>query len=128
MLSRAAIPSGWGTRTSTGWGHDYESGRGPCRYSPGEGWLAPGSTSGTIRGMTSVICDDEDFAQLIGEGGLYDYELGERYIVAPAPSSDHGELRNEAQVALKRFFDRVSGPINLGVLGEPGLWRASQRR
>jgi hypothetical protein len=33
--------------------------------------------------MRSVICDDEDFEQLIGEGRLYDYELGERYIVVP---------------------------------------------
>ena len=70
--------------------------------------------------MRSVICDDEDFAHLVGEGGLYDYEPGERYIVTSAPSSDHGELQNEAQVALRRFFGRVSGPINLGVFGEPG--------
>ena len=70
--------------------------------------------------MRSVICDDEDFVRLIGAGGLYDYELGERYIVAPAPNSEHGELQNEAQVALRQFFGRVSGPTNLGVLGEPG--------
>ena len=83
-------------------------------------WNGAATPAGSIGRMRSVILDDGDFAQLIGDGGLYDYELGERYVVAPAPSSDHGELQNEAQVALTQFFGRVSGPINLGVLGEPG--------
>jgi hypothetical protein len=77
---------------------------------------------GTLPGVRSVICDDEAFARLVGEGELYDYELGERYIVAPSPGGDHavvqGKIIATLTVALPHLL--VAGPTNLGVLAEPG--------
>lgn len=72
--------------------------------------------------MRSVICDDETFARLIGEGGLYDYELGERYVVAPAAGGAQAILQAEIIAALRGALEggRVAGPTNLGMLGEPG--------
>lgn len=76
--------------------------------------------SGTLVCMRSVLCDDATFAQLIGDGGLYDYELGERYIVAPGQAGPHGFTQVAVAAVLVRHFAKVSGPTNLGVLGEPG--------
>ncbi|MFN0025858.1 MAG: hypothetical protein ACKV2O_01560 [Acidimicrobiales bacterium] len=72
--------------------------------------------------MRSVICDDETFARLIGDGGLYDYELGERYIVAPSPTPNHGGLNGRLIMAMALAAPEllVSGSTNLGRLGEPG--------
>ncbi|MFN0026190.1 MAG: Uma2 family endonuclease [Acidimicrobiales bacterium] len=72
--------------------------------------------------MRSVSCDDETFARLIGEGELYDYELGERYVVAPAAGGSHAFLQAEIIGVLRGALNggRVAGPTNLGVLGEPG--------
>lgn len=70
--------------------------------------------------MRTVLCDDAAFAQLIGEGGVYDYELGERYIVAPGPAGPHGVTQIAVAAALLHHFGTVSGPTNVGVLGEPG--------
>lgn len=70
--------------------------------------------------MRSVLCDERVFADLIGEGGPYDYELGERYIVAPAASFDHGKKQVIISHVLLNHFVEVSATANLGVLGEPG--------
>lgn len=70
--------------------------------------------------MRSVLCDDKTFARLIGDGDLYDYELGERYVVTPAASFDHGTTQAALLIALARHFVKVSGPTNLGLLGEQG--------
>ncbi|MFN0026602.1 MAG: hypothetical protein ACKV2O_05355 [Acidimicrobiales bacterium] len=70
--------------------------------------------------MRSVLCDEQAFAELIGEGALYDYELGERYIVAPAASFEHGKKQSIIIHVLLNHFVEVSAPANLGVLGEPG--------
>ena len=72
--------------------------------------------------MRSVICDDEAFARLVGEGDLYDYELGDRYIVAPSAGGDHAVLQGKIIAALAGVLTgcHVAGPTNLGVLGEPG--------
>lgn len=51
--------------------------------------------------MRSVICDDETFARLIGEGALCDYELGERYVVAPAAAGAQAVLQAEIIAALR---------------------------
>lgn len=70
--------------------------------------------------MRSVLCDEQVFARLIGKGNLYDYELGERYIVAPAAGSGHGTAQAAIIRVLLDHFNVVSAPTNLGVLGEPG--------
>ncbi len=72
--------------------------------------------------MRSVICDDETFARLIGDGGLNDYELGERYIVVPSAGPGHGGLQGRLLLALGNATPDllVSGSTNLGRLGEPG--------
>lgn len=72
--------------------------------------------------MRQVLCDDNAFAQLIGEGSLYDYELGDVYIVAPASGTSHGAAQAKLIVALAGALPDVlvTGPTNLGVLGEPG--------
>lgn len=70
--------------------------------------------------MRSVLCDEDAFARLVGPGGLYDYELGERYVVAPAASSGHGTTQAAIIGVLLGHFGVVAGPTNLGVLGEPG--------
>ena len=72
--------------------------------------------------MRSVVCDDETFARLVGEGELYDYELGEKYVVAPAPGGGHAVLQGRiiSALALTMSDCDVAGPTNLGVLGQPG--------
>lgn len=72
--------------------------------------------------MRSVICDDETFAYLIGDGGPFDYELGERYIVVPSPTPNHGGLQGRLFLAMGMAAPNllVSGSTNLGRLGEPG--------
>lgn len=65
-------------------------------------------------------CDDQAFARLIGDGDPFDYELGDRYIVAPAASFGHAEAQITIAATLRGFFARVVGSTNLGVLGEPG--------
>lgn len=70
--------------------------------------------------MRHVLCDEDTFAQLIGPGGLYDYELGERYVVTPAPGSRHGRAQLAIGASLRELFAQVSGPTNLGVPVEPG--------
>lgn len=69
-----------------------------------------------------MVCDDEAFARLVGDGELYDYELGEKYVVAPAPGGDHAVLQGRiiAALALSMGDCEVAGPTNLGVLGQPG--------
>lgn len=71
--------------------------------------------------MRSVHCDEEAFARLVGQGNLYDYELGERYIVAPAAGSGHGVTQAAIIGSLLGHFPVVSAPTNLGALGQPGL-------
>ena len=71
--------------------------------------------------MTRLVeCDDKAFARLIGDGGPFDYELGERYIVAPAASFGHADAQLTIGGTLRGFFARVVASTNLGVLGEPG--------
>jgi hypothetical protein len=94
-----------------------------CRDEPaGARREGVGLGAGTINVMREVICDDETFAWLIGDGRLYDYELGERYVVVPAAGGDHAMLQAEIIVALRGAIEggRVTGPTNLGMLGEPG--------
>lgn len=76
---------------------------------------------GTVGVVTRLVeCDDQAFARLIGDGGPFDYELGDRYIVAPAASFDHADAQITIAATLRAYFARVVGPTNLGVLGEPG--------
>ena len=71
--------------------------------------------------MTRLVeCDDQAFARLIGDGGPFDYELGDRYIVAPAASFGRAEAQITIAATLRGCFARVVGSTNLGVLGEPG--------
>ncbi len=81
-----------------------------------------GEHGGSLARMRTVICDDDAFVRLVGNGELYDYELGERYIVAPAARGNHGKLQARLIGALAGTagMSDVSGPVNLGVLGEPG--------
>ena len=72
--------------------------------------------------MRSVVCDDEAFARLVGQGGLYDHELGEKYVMAPSAGGDHAALQARVIMALGSMVDSavVLGPTNLGILGQPG--------
>lgn len=71
--------------------------------------------------MTRLVeCDDQAFAELVGEGGPYDYELGERYIVAPATGGRHGSAVIIVGSVLRSHFATVASATNLGRLGEPG--------
>ncbi len=71
--------------------------------------------------MRSVTRSDDDkaFDRLVQRGALYDYELGDRYVVAPAAARAHAALQAEIIAILRSKFSggQVTAPTNLGVLG-----------
>ena len=74
--------------------------------------------------MRSVTRSDDDkaFDRLVQRGALYDYELGDRYVVAPAAARAHAALQAEIIAILRSHFSggQVTAPTNLGVLGRKG--------
>ncbi len=65
---------------------------------------------------------DKAFDRLVRRGPNYDYELGDRYVVAPMVRRDHAALQVEIIIVLRSHFGagRVTAPTNLGVLGRKG--------
>ncbi len=72
--------------------------------------------------MRSLICDDETLEQLIGEGGPFDYELGERYFLVPPASFQHGRVSGQLFGALAAALPdaEVSVGAGLGVIEAVG--------
>ncbi|MFN0028321.1 MAG: Uma2 family endonuclease [Acidimicrobiales bacterium] len=66
--------------------------------------------------------DDKAFDRLVQRGPNYDYELGDRYVVAPMVGRPHAALQASIIAILLSHFgaDRVTAPTNLGVLGRKG--------
>ncbi|MFN0029690.1 MAG: Uma2 family endonuclease [Acidimicrobiales bacterium] len=65
--------------------------------------------------MRSLICDDETLDQLIGEGGPFDYELGERYFSVPPASFQHGRVSGQLFAALAAALPDAEVSIGPGL-------------
>ena len=74
--------------------------------------------------MRSVTRSDDDkaFDRLVQRGALYDYELGDRYVVAPAAARAHAALQAKLITVLTLHYAGylVTAPTNLGALGKTG--------
>lgn len=65
--------------------------------------------------MRSLICDDETLDQLIGEGGPFDFELGERYFLVPPASFQHGRVSGQLFAALAAVLPEAEVSVGAGL-------------